>query len=917
MLGYLRDQLRHSLLRASVLGVGILVAAVSFSLLTAAVDTSQAQVVGTVDESFRSAYDVLVRPQGTQTELERADGLVQANFQSGIYGGITEAQWQQILDLPGVEVAAPVANVGQVLVQTFVTVPLPEAEQVTGEALYRLESAWTGVNGTSVFPAAQGFVYVTDEPDFCTADAGGVAADLIPIRGFPTGAFPPNDPTKVDWNCFSPRTDQSQDGQTCWSYPGDIEIDGTSTCRIEAYVPVVFPMLVTGIDPEQENRLVGIQDTVLSGRMLGSEDAYTTGQGGSEVPVLVSSRTYSDAALRLDLKRAQLPAGEGFQNAVVRDAPGDPQTGNNPYRNMLSYPTDDIRSSVSGSQQLYDLALAELPSFGYLSGYWSSGAVSYQRDSGGVLTPHTAALDPQTWFEGSSFTGYAAVPATNADVQYRAVAPHEIQDFSGIPGSGQGRVLPVGTFDPELLPGFDPLSAVPLEAYSPPVATAADAATEQVLGGEPYRPSLNVGGYLTEPPFMLTTIDGVHGFTDPRFFAGGNNEAPISVIRVRVDGVTGADEESLARIKLVAADIATQTGLDVDITAGSSPQPQTIRLQASPYGTPGLLLTENWVAKGVAIQILSEVDRKSLFLLGLILVVSVLFLVNAGVAAVRARRPEFATLMCLGWRSRSIFAAVFAELVTVGLVAGVLGTALAFGISSWFGLQQPAWRLLLVAPVSLLLAVVSGIIPARIASRGSPLDALAPPGGPPWAGMIRGVTTLAVANLRRARGRTALAVMALMIGVGALAGLLVISGAFRGVVAGTLLGNVVAVQVRAVDYVTTGLVLVLAAAAIADVLVLSMRERAVELVTLRVTGWSDRQLARLVLTEGLGIGLLGSALGAAVGVGVGVAIGAGAGAVATAAVIAGGVGLGLTALASVVPAVAVSRLPVGVASAEA
>jgi len=494
---------------------------------------------------------------------------------------------------------------------------------------------------------------------------------------------------------------------------------------------------------------------------------------------------------------------------------------------------------------------------------------------------------------------------------------HKAKDQTATVNSGSGQVVPVGTFDPELLAGFDPLSAVPLEAYSPPVATAADPATEQVLGGYPYRPSLNVGGYLTEPPFMLTTIDAVHGLTDPQFFPGGNDAAPISVIRVRVDGVTGADQESLARIKLVAADIATETGLDVDITAGSSPQPQTIRLPASPYGTPSLLLSENWVAKGVAIQILSEVDRKSLFLLGLILVVSVLFLLNAGIAVVRTRRPEFATLLSLGWRSRTVFAVVLAELVTVGLVAGAAGTALAFAISAWFGLDQPAWRLLLVAPVSVLLAAVSGIVPAALAARGSPLDALAPPGARRRGAAVRGVTSLAVSNLRRTRGRTALAVLALFIGVGALAGLLVISTAFRGVVAGTLLGNVVAVQVRAVDYVTTSLVLLLAAAAVTDVLVLSMRERAVELVTLRVTGWSDGQLARLVLSEGLGIGLLGSLLGATVGIGIGVAIGASPGAVLTAAGIAAGAGLALTAVASLLPALTVARLPVGVASAEA
>ncbi|MGI8761341.1 MAG: FtsX-like permease family protein [Jatrophihabitantaceae bacterium] len=134
---------------------------------------------------------------------------------------------------------------------------------------------------------------------------------------------------------------------------------------------------------------------------------------------------------------------------------------------------------------------------------------------------------------------------------------------------------------------------------------------------------------------------------------------------------------------------------------------------------------------------------------------------------------------------------------------------------------------------------------------------------------------------------------------------------------GTLLGDVVAVQVRGTDYVIVGLILLLAAVALTDVLVLGMRERAVELVTLRVLGWSDRQLARLVLTEGLGIGLLGAGLGAVTGAGIGLALGAPATALLTAAALSAVIGIAVAALASLGPALAVSHLPIGVASAEA
>jgi hypothetical protein len=40
------------------------------------------------------------------------------------------------------------------------------------------------------------------------------------------------------------------------------------------------------------------------------------------------------------------------------------------------------------------------------------------------------------------------------------------------------------------------------------------------------------------------------------------------------------------------------TGLDVDITMGSSPSAVTVALPAGTYGRPGLTLTESWINKG-------------------------------------------------------------------------------------------------------------------------------------------------------------------------------------------------------------------------------------------------------------------------------------------------------------------------------
>lgn len=71
MTRFLGAQLRHRAWRLLALFAGVLVSAASFTILTGAVRASQAEVSGTVRHTFRSAYDILVRPPGSATALER------------------------------------------------------------------------------------------------------------------------------------------------------------------------------------------------------------------------------------------------------------------------------------------------------------------------------------------------------------------------------------------------------------------------------------------------------------------------------------------------------------------------------------------------------------------------------------------------------------------------------------------------------------------------------------------------------------------------------------------------------------------------------------------------------------------------------------------------------------------------------
>ena len=96
---------------------------------------------------------------------------------------------------------------------------------------------------------------------------------------------------------------------------------------------------------------------------------------------------------------------------------------------------------------------------------------------------------------------------------------------------------------------------------------------------------MNLGGYVSQPVQMITTLAALPTVESRKYTNDAQlRRAPISVIRVRVAGVTGPDPVSLNRIKEVAEKIELRTHLTVDIVAGSSPAPTTVALPGGRFG---------------------------------------------------------------------------------------------------------------------------------------------------------------------------------------------------------------------------------------------------------------------------------------------------------------------------------------------
>jgi putative ABC transport system permease protein len=274
-------------------------------------------------------------------------------------------------------------------------------------------------------------------------------------------------------------------------------------------------------------------------------------------------------------------------------------------------------------------------------------------------------------------------------------------------------------------------------------------------------------------------------------------------------------------------------------------------------------------------------------------------------------RPKPRRRTSLGWSTGRLFAVVLAEVGAIGLVAGIAGGLLALPLAALVGVDASPARAALAIPAAVLLALLAGLVPALRAARAEPAAAVRPAvleARRAW--RPRGVGQLALINLLRTPGRTALGALSLAIGVCALTLLLAATIAFNDVLVGTLLGDAVAVQVRGTDYVAVIATIVLGVAAVADVLFLNLRERGAAFATLGATGWDERALGRLVTFEGLWIGAAGAVAGGALGL-AGAALFAGALPatllLTTLAAAAGGTAL--AGLAGLVPAVWTRRAP--------
>ncbi len=126
-------------------------------------------------------------------------------------------------------------------------------------------------------------------------------------------------------------------------------------------------------------------------------------------------------------------------------------------------------------------------------------------------------------------------PMDNADTQYRTLRQHALVPDNRTKVTDEPLPVLDGTFSPGKIAVFDPLSQVPLGPYQPTVAAPSSPASRKALGGGDLLPDLNMGGLVTQPVQLITTLAALPTLENSDYTGDAQlARAPISVIRVRV-----------------------------------------------------------------------------------------------------------------------------------------------------------------------------------------------------------------------------------------------------------------------------------------------------------------------------------------------------------------------------------------------
>ncbi|WP_445001696.1 ABC transporter permease [Exiguobacterium alkaliphilum] len=808
MLKFILQYWRNQRSKLLLLLIGALIIASGLNLIFKLNETNRGVVEETLQKRWSSAYDIVVRPTTSSVTTEAFD-LLEPNYLNGIVGGISFEQYEKIKEMENVDVAAPVAIVGY----TQLNVTLPNMLQIPDQGLFRLTHRQFDETGLEREMIAEEVIHI----------AKGTT-EVLP-RGI--GLLP---------------FDQVGSSVT----PGSLN-------------------LIVAVDPDEEAKLVGLDQAVTSSSYFSSDDravSLSSDQKHVRMPILVNPASFNDGYHEYELEQLDVPfSSSDDQKKVLQDIASE--------SDLLRYDVETVQTLSIPSKDLEAIYFNQLQGKktpDYQGALINEGSqLVFQ--SGSLEMKETDSPFPERWVNAFelesqpvSFTNKWLPPSMLPEQGFRPVNSTEIE--TTLPESDEVIYLSpvldfavVGTFDPEKIAvSKDPLNELPMETYRP---ASADLVLDQ--DASPLNPSVSINtsgnpaGLLTNSPSIITTLDAARLL---------NGEQAISSIRIKVDNIDTLNESSETLLQELKQQIERDTGLIATITTGSSPQPVITKVVKE--GNTLGWIEQPWIHLGVAITIFRETSAGYSGVVLSIIGVAIIYVLTTSYIAMLSRRREFAILLALGWSQRDLYKIIYIE----ALILAALVSIVSLAIESVFFFIQGAgfsfWSWSLITAFSLLIYLSGATWSAFNIQKIKPYEVIRVGEYANAASSIIPLKTIGSFALKEMVSkwrRNLLSVASIAVPTSLLVFFVYVTFHLQGVLYTSWLGQFVAVQIGTLHYVTIGVSALIAVLTTGEIIWQNVLEREHSFALLKAIGWTDRSIRQLVMIEGLIVGFVAGVLG--------------------------------------------------------
>src|SRR5712691_10808365 len=688
--------LRRQPAKSALASSGFLLAACSLILLSATTQTTLVRGNQIISQNWRPTYDLVVLPP--QAKIP-SDPRVPSDLIAGYGGGMSFKQYNQVKKLAGIEVAAPIAYVG------YIQMPVPTiyfSDHSYPTGYYQLDWTLTAFNGLHHIVELQerDMIYIVSGNDSTT-----------PVRDTSNTSSQPSDVLGAFGGQINEEIDEVGNA------PVSMSPNGTGT------------FLLAAIDPAAENQLVHLDKSISAGRMLTEQDTVHLDSRIPGNPFVYPgfNKPIPTEAIPMLIHR-QLPGQITLKATLTLLYHGSMTADQILAKGGIAYlqQRPDKQIIFTGTVPLVQNDPRRFSGRGLLwNGHtWQSylpissrGAQPYYvLDFSSASAPASVSYAPATAPDGSPSSTLVPTGTQRGEVMFRALIPlHTVKSTNNMRTDSPDvfyNYEAVGEFTDNGLTAQinNPLNWLPENTYAAsPVVLRYDAQGHPITPTT-FLPTTNPAGFIVQPPLALTTIAAARELV---------GEHCISAIRVRVAGVVTPNQESWKHIHQVAQEIRQQTGLQVVVTLGSSPQPTLVYVLGVHGGDVGAgqniapigWVEERWIHIGVGLSYLNQLGSTRMLLLGAVLAVCLGYLAVAFSALVSSQRRDFAIFSVLGWRPWQPIRLFLAQALILAIGGGILGLGLALLLASFLE-ATPLWPVVIwTIPVMLAFAFMSILYP--------------------------------------------------------------------------------------------------------------------------------------------------------------------------------------------------------------